>query len=483
LSDQLTTVVTKKKIAMSAPKDDSLTGRKRSRKDRIDIGDEFDDESTPAQDVLEHVAEIPDDVILRQMRLFRDDANPKKVDLGVGAYKDDEGRSLVFGTVRKAEVLLTASHAGPMRIYDELQPRTEATRPKDGLLDKDYPGMRGVGFFLSGAQTLLFGEDHGLHVASVQTVAGSAACRIAFELFLRFLPDMKIFAPNPTWGNHHYLWSETYAYHRGAKLPEYQYINPDTLTLDLEGMTQNLTGLRRGSIVLFHLCGHNPTGVDPNKAQWDAIADVVKERSLVPFIDAAYQGLVSGSTEDDAYFLRKLVEIGVPTIVVAQSFSKNMGLYGERVGALHVVCESEETARKVTSQLKMLTRGIYSMPPIHGARIAGYILSDPTLRMAWEEELRAASLRLWKVRSLLVAELVSMGTPHPLGVDWSVLASHGGMFSYTGLPAEVCYDLREEHSVYMVPATGRLCFCGLNEGNVVYVAEAIDKAVRRHMEI
>lgn len=301
---------------------------------------------------FKHVAMAPADPILGLTAAFKTDKNPKKVNLGVGAYRDNDGKPYVFPVVRKAEAAVVADHTQ----------------------DKEYLPIDGLAAFNKGAQGVIFGWNSPWvgdeRVATVQTLSGTGALRVIGDFLAKFKPGA-MYVSNPTWGNHGSVFAAS-----GIQIRQYRYFDKKTKGLDINGMIEDLEAATAGSVVLLHTCAHNPTGVDPTEAQWQQIADVCKRRQLYPFFDTAYQGFTSGSLDKDAYGLRLFLSQGFE-MVIAQSFAKIMGLYGERTGCLHFVCADKTTAQRVMSQVKICVRTNYSSPPKHGARIAAAILNDP----------------------------------------------------------------------------------------------------------
>ncbi|KAF2787800.1 mitochondrial aspartate aminotransferas-like protein [Melanomma pulvis-pyrius CBS 109.77] len=384
--------------------------------------------------------------ILGITEAFKADTNSEKINLGVGAYRDDKGKPFVLPSVRQAEKKLVES-----------------------LLDKEYAGITGVPAFTKAALTLAYGPDSTPlkedRIVITQTISGTGALRIGGAFLERFFPGAKtIYIPNPSWANHAAVFKDS-----GLKVEKYRYYNKDTIGLDFDGMLADIKALPKGSIVLLHACAHNPTGVDPTEEQWLKIAEVVKEGDHFPFFDMAYQGFASGDTDKDAFALRHFIKEGLRP-VLAQSFAKNMGLYGERVGAFSVVCESAEEKKRVDSQVKILVRPLYSNPPVHGARIASVILNDPALNKQWLGEVKDMADRIITMRALLKENLEKLGSKQ----DWSHITSQIGMFAYTGLNAEQMDKLAKEHSVYATK-DGRISVAGITSGNVKRLAEAIYK--------
>jgi len=393
-----------------------------------------------------NVPQGPPDAILGITEAFKADSNSEKINLGVGAYRDDKGKPFVLPSVRTAEKKIVESS-----------------------LDKEYAGITGVPTFTKAAALLAYGPDSAAikedRVAITQSISGTGALRIGGAFLERFYPGSKtIYIPTPSWANHTAVFKDS-----GLKVEKYRYYNKDTIGLDFDGMVADIKAMPKGSIVLLHACAHNPTGVDPTDEQWVAIANAVKEGDHFPFFDMAYQGFASGDTNKDAFALRHFIKEGLRP-VLAQSFAKNMGLYGERVGAFSVVCESAEEKKRVDSQLKILVRPLYSNPPVHGARIASEILNDPALNKQWLGEVKDMADRIITMRALLKENLEKLGSKR----DWSHITSQIGMFAFTGLKPEQMDVLAKEHSVYATK-DGRISVAGITTGNVKRLAEAIYK--------
>jgi aspartate/tyrosine/aromatic aminotransferase len=280
--------------------------------------------------------------------------------------------------------------------------------------------------------------------------------------FLRRFRNAPIYISKPTWSNHTQIFSAA-----GLEVREYSYYDAKTKGLDIQGMLKDLSTAQPGSIVLLHTCAHNPTGVDPTPEQWVEIAKVMKENDLFPFFDTAYQGFASGCLEKDGFGLRHFVKEGFQ-MVVSQSFAKTMGLYGERTGAMHIVCTDKDTAAKALSWLKIVVRSDYSSPPIHGGRIAGRILVNPEYRKQWLLELQAVTDRMNKMRAILKEALIKNGTQG----NWDHVTSQIGMFSFTGLNPKQSAEMISKHHIYMT-GNGRISMAGLTSANVEYVANAI----------
>eukprot|EP01029_Cantina_marsupialis_P027789 TRINITY_DN774000_c0_g1_i1.p1 TRINITY_DN774000_c0_g1~~TRINITY_DN774000_c0_g1_i1.p1 ORF type:complete len:413 (+),score=113.74 TRINITY_DN774000_c0_g1_i1:42-1280(+) len=389
----------------------------------------------------------PADPIIGLSEAYNKDTFAQKVNLGVGAYRDNEGNPVVLSAVRAAE----------KRILDK-------------KMNHEYPGMQGVMDYLEVALKFAYGADsvplEENRVSSLQTISGSGACRVAAEFMHEFGNGAPIYFPNPTWGNHGAIFGAGQ-----MKMESYTYYNPETCGLDFEGMITSLKEIPAGSFILLHACAHNPTGVDPTPEQWDEISEVIKQQGVRPFFDCAYQGFASGDAEKDAYSIRKFVEDG-HNIMLSQSFSKNFGLYGQRAGALSVVCEDEKEQAAVTSQLKRLGRAMYSMPPVHGARIVSEVLHDDRLTRKFYEECKEMADRIIDMRSLLRKNLEEINPR-----NWQHITDQIGMFAFTGLDKEQCAELVNDKHVYLT-ANGRISMAGINSNNVEYVAKSINDVCR-----
>ncbi|KAJ4286577.1 aspartate transaminase aat1 [Collariella sp. IMI 366227] len=382
--------------------------------------------------------------ILGITEAFKADSFEKKINLGVGAYRDDKGKPYVLPSVRKAEEKVISSR-----------------------LNKEYAGITGVPEFTKAAAVLAYGKDSSAldRLAITQSISGTGALRIGGAFLSRFFPNSKtIYIPAPSWANHAAVFKDS-----GLQVEKYAYYNKDTIGLDFEGMIGDINKAPNGSMFLFHACAHNPTGVDPTPEQWKQIEAAVKTKGHFSFFDMAYQGFASGDIHKDAFAVRHFVEQG-HNICLSQSFAKNMGLYGERIGAFSMVCADVEERKRVDSQIKILVRPMYSNPPIHGARIAAEILNTPALYDEWLIEVKEMADRIITMRALLKDNLEKLGSKH----DWSHITSQIGMFAYTGLTAEQMDALAKEHSVYAT-RDGRISVAGITTGNVGRLAEAIFK--------
>lgn len=391
----------------------------------------------------------PADPILGLTVAYKSDPAPNKVSLGVGAYRDDNGKPVVLECVKQA-----------------LQ------KP---VVDMEYTGIDGVPEFVKGAQKLVFGADaavlkNGL-VATTQTLSGTGALRVAFAFLDAWLPKdavRTVFVPKPTWANHKNIIKQS-----GLESADYRYYDSKTFGLDFSGLVADLQAAPAKSVVLLHACAHNPTGVDPSLDQWQQIADVVKARGHIVVFDSAYQGFASGNPETDAQSYKLFLNQGI-NFLLCQSFAKNMGLYGSRTGALHVACASTEEAQKVLSQLKIIIRPMYSNPPVEGARLAATVLATPELNKLWHEELMGMAGRIIKMRQALVDELKAAGSTR----SWKHITDQIGMFCYTGLTSDQVEILKKDHHLYLT-SDGRISISGLTSKNVAQVAQAIHAVTKQ----
>nr|XP_046163268.1 aspartate aminotransferase, mitochondrial-like [Oncorhynchus gorbuscha] len=386
----------------------------------------------------------PPDPILGVSEAYKRDTNPKKMNLGVGAYRDDQGKPYVLSCVRKAEAQIAAKK-----------------------LDKEYLAIGGLGDFTKACAKLALGDNNeviksGRNI-TVQTISGTGSLRIGANFLSRFHTEARdVYLPKPSWGNHTPIFRDA-----GMQLKAYTYYDPKTCGFDFQGALNDISKIPEKSIIMLHACAHNPTGVDPRPEQWKEIANLVKKRNLLVFFDMAYQGFASGDIDRDAWAVRYFIEQG-HNIVLSQSFAKNMGLYGERVGGFTVVCKDAEEAKRVESQLKILIRPIYSNPPMNGARIAATILNTPDLYKEWLGEVHGMANRIITMRELLVANLKKEGSTQ----NWQHVIDQIGMFCFTGLKPEQVARLTKEFSVYMTK-DGRISMAGVTSGNVGYLAQGI----------
>ena len=389
-----------------------------------------------------HLEPYAGDPILSLNEAYQKDPRGDKVNLSIGIYFDDAGHIPVLACVHRAEAQMLAA-GGP----------------------KPYLPIEGAAATRTAVQELLFGAGHEAvtsgRIATLQTVGSSGGLRVGADFIRRWLPASEVWVSDPTWDNHRAMFEGA-----GMVVNTYPYHDPDTGGLRFDTMLATLRALPPRSVVLLHACCHNPTGVDLTAAQWERLIPVLRERELLPYLDLAYQGYGDG-IEEDAHAVRALASAGL-TFFVANSFSKSMSVYGERAGALSVVCASAAEAELVLGQLKATVRRNYSSPAIHAAGIVHRVLTDPALRASWEADVAAMRGRILAMRRSLHAAL----TARQPGRDFGYLLSQRGMFSYTGLTAAQVDRLREEFGVYLV-RSGRLCVAGLNTGNVARTAAAM----------
>ncbi len=388
----------------------------------------------------------PRDPILGLNEQFNADTNPNKVNLGVGVYFDDKGQLPLLECVRAAEKQMMQA------------PKARGYLPIDGIAAYD-----------AAVKSLVFGAESepvkAGRVATVQTLGGTGGLKIGADFLKHLKPHAKVLISEPSWENHRALFTQA-----GFTVESYAYYDPARLGIDFDGMLASLNAAPEGTIVVLHACCHNPTGYDISPAQWDQVIATVKARKLVPFLDMAYQGFGYGIAQDGAV-VGKFVASG-QDFFVSTSFSKSFSLYGERVGALSVLCESKEEAARVLSQLKIMIRTNYSNPPIHGGQVVAMVLGTPELRAQWEQELAAMRERIKQMRILLVEKLKAAGVKR----DMSFITQQIGMFSYSGLTKDQMVRLRNEFGVYGTD-TGRMCVAALNSQNIDYVCAAIGEVI------
>ena len=388
----------------------------------------------------------PRDPILGLNEQFNADTNPAKVNLGVGVYFDDNGKLPLLQCVQAAEKTM----------MDKPTPR--GYLPIDGIVAYD-----------AAVKSLVFGADSDVvtsgRVATVQGIGGTGGLKIGADFLKKLNPNAKVLISDPSWENHRALFTNA-----GFEVDTYRYYDAANRGVDFAGMLADLNAAAPGTIILLHACCHNPTGYDITPAQWDQVIAAVQAKNLVPFLDMAYQGFGYGIKEDGAV-IGKFVAAGLD-FFVSTSFSKSFSLYGERVGALSVVCKDKEETSRVLSQLKIVIRTNYSNPPIHGGAIVAAVLSNPELRALWESELGEMRVRIKAMRQKLVDGLKAAGVKQ----DMSFITTQIGMFSYSGLTKDQMVRLRSEFGVYGTD-TGRMCVAALNSKNIDYVCAAIAKVM------
>lgn len=401
------------------------------------------------ESVFGHIELAPPDAVFGLNAEYKSDTHSDKVNLGIGAYRTNEGEPYVLPVVHNVEVAMA----------------------NDKTLNHEYLPIEGFKDLSDGAIKLILGPNSPAitegRVCGVQSISGTGALRLAVEFTQRHYSGKTTYVSKPTWGNHKNILK-----HAGySDVREYRYFNSETLGLDLKGMLEDLEAAPEGSIIVLHACAHNPSGVDPNQEEWKAIADVMEKRKLFTIFDVAYQGFVTGDPDVDAFAVRYFLDRKFE-MLVSQSFAKNFGLYNERCGNLTVVCSAKEIAMNVHSQLKAIVRPWYSNPPNHGARIVATILNNATLFAEWKEQLKSMADRINSMRQLLQDKLKSIETPG----DWSHIVKQNGMFTFTGLKPKQVAVLKEKYHIYML-GSGRINMCGINTSNVDYVANAFKDVV------
>lgn len=392
--------------------------------------------------IFSQVTLAPADPILGLTDAFKADTRTHKVNLGVGIYKDEAGQTPVLSSVKKAEAILL---------------ETEKS--------KNYLGIEGVQAYNQVVQGLLFGVDSNIitdkRAVTAQAPGGTGALRVASEFLVRNTKSTTIWVSNPTWANHNNIFETA-----GLTVKEYRYYKAETHDMDFEAMLADLEQAQAGDVILLHGCCHNPTGIDLSLAQWQQVAQVCLIKELLPLFDFAYQGFGAG-IDEDAQGLRAVAAV-VPELLIANSFSKNFGLYNERIGAVTVVAEDAESATNSFSQIKKTIRANYSNPPAHGGLIVSTILSDDALRQEWEAELTEMRQRIAEMRTLFVDSLKAEGVEQ----DFSFISRQNGMFSFSGLNKQQVARLKDEFAIYIV-GSGRISVAGLTKNNMPAVCMAI----------
>ncbi|MEH6530472.1 MAG: amino acid aminotransferase [Photobacterium frigidiphilum] len=392
--------------------------------------------------MFEKITAAPADPILGLTDEFKNDTRPEKINLGVGIYKDESGNTPVLATVKKAEAILLEK---------------ETT--------KSYLGIPGTAEYGLAVQQLLFGANATIisdkRAQTAQAPGGTGALRVAAEFIKRQLGDVKVWISNPTWANHIGVFAAA-----GLETASYSYYNAETKDIDFDAALADLANANEGDIVLLHGCCHNPTGIDPVEDQWHQLAALCVEKKLLPMFDFAYQGFAVG-VEEDAQGLRIFAE-QCSELLVASSFSKNFGLYNERVGAFTLVGKNAEQAATAFSQVKSIARVIYSNPPAHGAAIVTLILNDEALRNEWEQEVADMRDRIQEMRTLFVQTLKDCG----VDADFSFIERQNGMFSFSGLNKDQVNRLKEEFGIYIV-GSGRISVAGMTKNNMLPLCKGI----------
>ncbi|PAV01167.1 aromatic amino acid aminotransferase [Arsenophonus sp. ENCA] len=392
--------------------------------------------------MLENIIAAPADPILGLAESFNADPRKQKINLGIGVYKDESGKTRILSSVKKAEKYLL-----------------------DNEVTKNYLAISGIAEFATVTQTLLFGNNHPIiaenRARTSQAPGGTGALRIAAEFIAKQTSAQRVWISQPTWLNHQNVFKAA-----GLTCCHYNYYDAEKHNLDFAGMLSSLEDAKPGDVLLLHGCCHNPTGIDPTPEQWEILSTLAAEKNLLPVFDFAYQGFAKG-LDEDAQGLRIFTNKN-PEIIIASSYSKNFGLYNERVGACTIVTNNSEQAERAFSQIKSIIRANYSNPPAHGAAIVTTILSDEFLKKEWIEELTTMRQRIQRMRQLFVNTLQEKGVKQ----DFSFISKQNGMFSFSGLNEEQVTQLREKHAIYAI-SSGRINVAGLTLENMVPLCKAI----------
>jgi aspartate aminotransferase len=392
--------------------------------------------------VFEQLKAIPPDPILGIISAYAADPNPKKIDLGIGVYRDEHGNTPILGSVVEAEKILL---------------RTQTT--------KTYLGPPGVVGFNTAISEIIFGADSGAlqegRIRTIQAPGGTGALRVAADLINRAMPEAELWACDPTWSNHNALFPAA-----GVNMHSYPYFDADSSSLNFDAMINALNQRGPGDVVLFHACCHNPCGVSPDPEQWQTIADTAAERGFTPLVDIAYMGFERG-IEEDCLSVRLFAE-RCPELIVASSCSKNFAMYRERVGAISVVAANLEKAAAVESVINNITRANYSMPPTHGPAVVDIILHSDDLKEQWISEVAGMRNRINGLRKTLSEKIAASSIQR----DFSFLSRQSGMFSFLGLPVEQVHRLRDDFSIYMVNSS-RVNVASFNHSNMDYFVASL----------
>jgi aspartate aminotransferase len=390
-----------------------------------------------------HLKPRPADPILGIVEEFKKDKDAGKVNLSAGTYKDNEGKPYILNCVKAAQKLVL-----------------------DMNIDHEYLPIEGLQGFIKNSLKVAYAEDNKAlkeeRIVGIQALSGTGSLRIGMEFFSLNYPGAKtVFIPNPSWPNHKNIVARS-----GMEFKEYRYYDTKTKTLNMDGMLEDLDRAQDKSIVILHVCAHNPTGMDPSESQWEDIYKVVTKKNHLPFFDMAYQGFASGDLVKDSFALRKFANNGVK-LALAQSYAKNFGLYGQRIGCFSLVCDSKEEANMVESHVKFIARAQYSNPPKYGAHLVDIVLSDSALTNEWHRELKVMSERIASMRQALFDGLKTQGST----LNWDHITRQIGMFAYTGLSLDQVKRLKNEFHIYLTD-DGRISISGLNTKNVEYVAKS-----------
>jgi len=396
-----------------------------------------------------HLQRFPPDPIFGLLSEFAKDTNPNKISLSAGTYKDDDNKAYILQSIRKAQEI----HFNKK-------------------LDNEYLGIEGLQSFINNSLKIAYTQENKSlkdgAIAGIQSLSGTGALYIGMKFLADNYPSSKtLLIPNPTWPNHPGV-----AAMSGLKVEKYRYYDNNTQKIDISGLLEDMDKAPEGTIVLLHSCAHNPTGMDPSQDEWRQIFKVLKKKNHLPFFDNAYQGFASGDLDKDGWVIRNYAAEG-NRMLLAQSYAKNFGLYGQRVGCFSMVCQNKEEAEKVMGYLKLIARRLYSNPPKYGAQLVDICLSDPELYKSWKEDLVLMSSRMNTMRLALHKHLSEGGSK----LNWDHIKNQIGMFAYTGLNKEQVLKLRKEESIYFTD-DGRISISGLNTKNVKRVADCFHNVTK-----
>jgi len=384
------------------------------------------------------VNEAPSDPILGLTEEYKKDKNPSKVNLGVGVYYNDEGKIPILNSVSESLKL----------IYEKAQ-------------EKNYLPIDGLPEFKKNIANLVFGENStSLNIATFQSLGGTGALKIGADFLKSIFPENEVYISDPSWANHNGIFSGS-----GFKVNKYPYYSASTNNLDFENMCNYFNNLRDNSIIVLHACCHNPTGIDISLNQWEKLADIFENRRLIPFFDMAYQGFGT-DIENDAFPIRLFSKREL-SLLVANSFSKSMSLYGERIGSLNILCKNSQEKINIESQVKTFIRANYSNPPITGGLIVNTILNSVELKKMWKSELAEMNSRIKNTRKNFTEKLNNKTQQ-----NFDFLNTQSGMFSFSGITEEKVNSLKNDYSVYMIK-NGRICVAAINSKNIEYVSDSI----------
>lgn len=397
-----------------------------------------------------HLKPRPADPILGIVEEFKKDTSPNKVNLSAGTYKDDDGKPYILNCVKAAERLIADKH-----------------------LDHEYLPIDGLPSFIKNSLKLAYTPSSQAlkeeRIAGLQSLSGTGALKIGMEFFSQHYNGSKaVFIPNPSWPNH-----KNIAIKSGLDFKEYRYYDYKNKSLDLNGMLEDLDKAPNNSLVVLHVCAHNPTGMDPSISQWKDIHKVVAKKNHFPFFDMAYQGFSSGDLDKDAYALRLFADSGVK-LALAQSYAKNFGLYGERIGCFSLICDSKQESETALSHLKFIARAQYSSPPKYGAHLVDIVLSDAELTNEWHRELKVMANRISSMRQAVYNGVYNKGSK----LNWDHIVQQIGMFAFTGLNIDQVRALKTQHHIYLTD-DGRISISGLNTKNFNYVAQAFHDVTKK----